>query len=177
MEVREIIRNTLKLILSLDVNTNLINFIGNGMVGSGFLTEIRIETLNRPETSVHQHHQHQQHNRLNMLTLWMSGQQRVGRLGEVRTGRVCCHSRVGRVTNWDIPHTFSSLREREHPGSQQSQSAIKSDKILPVQTTIYRVICSNKYNMVTEGPETLGLLLLHCCYDLCWQRWRGQDWR
>ena len=99
VEIREIIRNTLKLILSLDVNTNLINFIGNGMVGSGFLTEIRIETLNRPETSVHQHHQHQQHNRLNMLTLWLSGQQRVGRLGEVRTGRVCCHSRVARVTN------------------------------------------------------------------------------
>ena len=98
-EIREIIRNTLKLILSLDVNTNLINFIGNGMVGSGFLTEIRIETLNRPETSLHQHHQHQQHNRLNMLTLWLSGQQRVGRLGEVRTGRVCCHSRVARVTN------------------------------------------------------------------------------
>ena len=49
-EIREIIRNTLKLILSLDVNTNLINFIGNGMVGSGevlsgFLTEMRIETL------------------------------------------------------------------------------------------------------------------------------------
>ena len=53
-EIREIIRNTLKLILSLDVNTNLINFIGNGMVGtagevlSRVLTEMRIETLNRP---------------------------------------------------------------------------------------------------------------------------------
>ena len=54
-EIREIIRNTLKLILSLDVNTNLINFIGNGMVGSGevrsgVLTEMRIETLNTPKT-------------------------------------------------------------------------------------------------------------------------------
>lgn len=54
-EIREIIRNTLKLILSLDVNTNLINFIGNGMVGTGevlsrVLTEMRIETLNRPES-------------------------------------------------------------------------------------------------------------------------------
>ena len=60
-EIREIIRNTLKLILSLDVNTNLINFIGNGMVGwwgevlSGFLTEMRIETLNRAETALHHH--------------------------------------------------------------------------------------------------------------------------
>ena len=31
VEIREIIRNTLKLILSLDVTSNLINFIGNGM--------------------------------------------------------------------------------------------------------------------------------------------------
>ena len=45
--MREIIRNTLKLILSLDVNTNLINFIGNGMWGGGVRSFNRIETLNR----------------------------------------------------------------------------------------------------------------------------------
>ena len=47
VEIREIIRNTLKLILSLDVNTNLINFIGNGMWGGEVRSFNRIETLNR----------------------------------------------------------------------------------------------------------------------------------